>query len=268
MDRFYHKTLGVTASLNFMNFDKRPSSHNLIPADRSEKKDLDIYFFEDKDNVILKKAKKSDAGKSIKKATGGQYLEFFDIGRKKTFCFFKGKMSMDFLVGRQLYRSFIAFQNFLDMIFLHSASIIVEGKMYLFVAPSGGGKSTISDLARKNGLKVLDDEISVIKRKRGRFYTGVFPCFKAPSDPYEERRLEGIFFLERSKRNRVRTISANEAINRALPEATSLPYDYASGRERSEYRKHVFRFLNSVLEKTKFKLLEFNKDTYDFSCLN
>ncbi|MGB3241388.1 MAG: hypothetical protein WBB66_00840 [Candidatus Omnitrophota bacterium] len=268
MDRFYHKTLGATAGLNFMNFDRRPSSHNLFPAKGNEKKDLDIYFFEDKNNVILKKMKKSDVGKNIKKATGGQYLEFFDIERKKAFCFFKGRISMDFLVGRQLYRSFIAFQNFLDMIFLHSASIVVGGKLYLFAASSGGGKSTICDLARKDGLKVLDDEFCVIKRKRGRFYTGVFPCFKAPFDPYEERQLEGIFFLEKSKRNKIRTISTNEAINRALPEATSLPYDYASGRERSEYRKHVFRFLNSVLEKTDFGLLEFNKDTYDFSCLN
>ena len=268
MAKFHLKTLGMVVRLDFMNFAQKPTTFALYPADIREKTDLDICFYQDNDGTAIKRIKKGKFRRHVKKVSGGSYCKIFDAKRKKTFCFFEKGVSLNFLVDRSISQSLIAFQGFLDVIFLHSASVVKDNKVYLFIAPSGGGKSTIYSLAKEKGYDALDDESCIIKRKNKRFYASIYPCFRESPAPHDEWEVGGVFFLDKSKINKVREIPVIDAIRKALPEATSVSRDHIPGDEQVDYRGHVFRFLNSVFENVDFKLLEFNKNTYAFSCLN
>ncbi|MFQ5952122.1 MAG: hypothetical protein ACE5JK_01795 [Candidatus Omnitrophota bacterium] len=267
MGKFYFEKLGTTIGLNLLNFDEKPLGYDLAPMDKNKKTGFDMYLYEDKQSSFMKRMKKGRMNDRVKKVSGGSYLEFFDVKRKKTFCFFESGLPLNFLVSRGVNLSLIAFQKALDIIFLHAASVVMKGKVCLFVAPSGGGKTTICSLAHKRGLRVLNDEFCIVKKKKNRFYASVSPCYIVNPGPYEEWEIGGIFFLEKSEMDRANSIPAIEAIRRALPEATCFQHDHVPESENAGYRRHVFEFLNSLFTKVDFKLLKFSKERDIFSCL-
>jgi hypothetical protein len=174
-------------------------------------------------------------------------------------------MILKYAIDHMVNKSFHVFQNFLDMVFLHSASIIINGKVCLFVARSGGGKSTIASIAEERGYNVLGDELCCVKRKKDKYYTRVFPYPIAVDNTSIDQEVGAIFFLNKAKKNELREISILDAVRRAMPEATSLYYDQSARENMNDYRSHVFKSLSSTLETVKFGLLDFNKDGEVFS---
>ncbi len=257
------------AGVNPMNFDKGSFANVLAPVTAAEKMDMDmeIYLYEDKRGAIIDRIKKGRLGDRVEETGGGSYFELFDTGRRKTFYFFESGVPLGYLLNRAVNRSFLAFQSILDIFFLHCASIVMDDRLYLFVAPSGGGKSTVSSFAREAGFSVLDEESCVVKRKRDRFFAGLFPFCLLPGHADKEREVGGVFFLNKSGTNKVRKISAIEAVRRALPEATCLYHDHVPQGGKAGYRKHVFQLLNLMFENVDFRLLDFNKHPGVLSCL-
>lgn len=100
---------------------------------------------------------------------------------------------------------------------LHSSAVALDGRAYLFSAPSGVGKSTHTALWQQlfgedRAIIINDDKPAI--RKIG----GVYHAFGTPfSGKFDINAnlsfpIQGICFIERSKKNYIEKMSANQAI--------------------------------------------------------
>lgn len=103
-------------------------------------------------------------------------------------------------------------------ILLHSSSLKLGDKSYLFLAPSGTGKSTHTSLWKKafgSAVEMMNDDKTAVRKVNEVFYaystpfdggSGVANNISAP--------IGGIVFIERGSENSVRKASQNEIISR------------------------------------------------------
>lgn len=128
--------------------------------------------------------------------------------------------------GAEFYNALMSFGGF----FLHSSAVMIDGKAYLFSAPSGTGKSThtslwlekFGDRAKilnddKPAIRIINDEIRVF----GTPWSG-----KADSSVNTDVALAGICFLERDTTNHIEEISKAEGIAKVMNQ-TIRPSDRA-----------------------------------------
>ena len=104
-----------------------------------------------------------------------------------------------------------------DGFLLHAASVVRDGKAYVFVGRSGAGKSTVASLSPQGS--VLTDEISLIKRVNGEwraFGTPFWGEFRADGIN-TSAPLAGIFRLIQSSDNCVEPVRASELLKSLLP---------------------------------------------------
>ncbi|GEM_PF-1867995 len=107
---------------------------------------------------------------------------------------------------------------------LHSAGVLDGEKAYLFIAHSGGGKSTLAKLALKRGMTVLNDDRIIIRKQYN-----IVKVFGNPWHGEVEHTssrsalIRGIFFIKKSKSNRVVPISKKDALVQMLLHSFSLP---------------------------------------------
>lgn len=107
-----------------------------------------------------------------------------------------------------------------DGLLLHASAVMMDGKAYLFSAPSGTGKSTHTSLWLKHfgdraqilnddkpAIRILDDEIRVY----GTPWSG-----KTDLNINTSAKLQGICFLERDTTNHIEEIPKAEAIVKVL----------------------------------------------------
>lgn len=128
--------------------------------------------------------------------------------------------------GAEFYNALISFGGF----FLHSSAVMMDGKAYLFSAPSGTGKSTHTSLWLKkfgNSAEILNDDKPAIRvidneiRVFGTPWSG-----KSDSSVNTDVALAGICFLERDTVNHIEEISKEEGIKEILNQ-TIRPSDRA-----------------------------------------
>lgn len=123
---------------------------------------------------------------------------YFDTGRSKaelSLCDGQeadwGYAQAHFLMG--IYAELLLQQG--GMIF-HASSAEISGKGFLFVAPSGGGKTTVARM--KGWGQVFSDDISCVRKKQKRFYLCGTP-WGEPARKGRETLLTQICFLKKSK---------------------------------------------------------------------
>lgn len=267
MTQYVLKTLDTSIGLNLEGSDALPDVYKFAPRARGRAVDLEIDLYRDNKGDVFDKVAWGKLSGCVKKTPEGRYCEIFDIKNKKAVCFFENEKILGYLISHMVNRSLHIFQNFLDMIFLHASSVVIGDKACLFVARSGGGKSTIASFAEENGYSVLGDDLCCVKRKKDGYYTKVFPSAVAIDDTGAEKEVEAVFFLNKARENRIKDISVLDAVRMAMPEATTFYYDKSAEENMIDYRSHVFQFLSSMLESVDFGLLDFNKDGKVFSCL-
>jgi hypothetical protein len=100
---------------------------------------------------------------------------------------------------------------------LHAATVVRDGRAYVFAGRSGAGKSTVASLSPAG--TVLTDEISLL-----RFTDG---CWHAYGTPFwgefraaglnEHYPIAGIYKLEQAPVDRVETLAAKEILRALLP---------------------------------------------------
>ena len=112
-----------------------------------------------------------------------------------------------------------------DGIIIHAAAVKIGEEAYLFPAPSGGGKSTWSEMMKSQpGWTVLGED-KVVVRKIGDSYQ----VFGTPWNPRPEYRstdhapLKGIYFLGHSRENRLSEMGRAEVAEKLL-QAAALPF--------------------------------------------
>lgn len=100
---------------------------------------------------------------------------------------------------------------------LHAASVVRDGRAYIFVGRSGAGKSTVASLSTPGS--VLTDEISLV-----RFSDGCWHAFGTPfwgefraAGMNRHFPIAGIYFLEQASEDRLEPLSTKEILRALLP---------------------------------------------------
>ncbi len=100
---------------------------------------------------------------------------------------------------------------------LHAATVVRDGRAYVFMGRSGAGKSTVASLSPVG--TVLTDEISLLRFSNG--------CWQAYGTPFwgefradgqnEHYPIAGIYTLVQSSEDRVESLTTKEMIKALLP---------------------------------------------------
>jgi len=103
-------------------------------------------------------------------------------------------------------------------VIIHSAGIKDGGRGYLFAGPSCAGKSTISRIWNNfSGIKILNDDRIVIRKKKSQFFIYSTPWAGDFSDylrfPLPRAKLRKIFFIYHKNRNKAVKVSPRENFN-------------------------------------------------------
>jgi hypothetical protein len=100
---------------------------------------------------------------------------------------------------------------------VHAASLIRNGKAYLFCGPSGSGKTTVARLSPDAIL--LSDELSIVRLARGGACCHGTPFWGELARAGEDREapLAGIYFLRKGDRHAAEAIGSRQALERLLP---------------------------------------------------
>lgn len=125
--------------------------------------------------------------------------------------------------GSSFYRQLLRFQGML----LHASAVVLEGRAYLFTAPSGTGKSTHTALWLQSfpDAVILNDDKPAIRLEEGAFYaygtpwSGKLDCSRNLRAP-----LAGICVLCRGEENRIVPHTGTAAL-RDILEQTARPRD-------------------------------------------
>ena len=101
---------------------------------------------------------------------------------------------------------------------LHASAVELDGKAYLFSGQCGAGKSTHTRVWQKtfgDRAQVFNDDKPALRYLDGRWYAYGTPwCGKDGINLDKKVPLAGICFLVQSKENKIRRLSAKEAITR------------------------------------------------------
>lgn len=107
---------------------------------------------------------------------------------------------------------------------LHASAVQLDGKAYLFSAPSGTGKSTHTEKwCRLFGAEIINDDKPVLRRVDGRWmvygtpWSGKHDLSKPVGVP-----LGGIAFLQRGEENGIRKMLLNEAVPAMISQCLRL----------------------------------------------
>lgn len=124
--------------------------------------------------------------------------------------------------GREFYGNLVRHGG----IMLHASAVEWEGKAYLFSGPSTVGKSTHTRLWQSlygEKAQVFNDDKPALRYLDGTWFAYGTPwCGKDGINQNKKVPLAGICFLKHGKENRIRRLSANEAITRIMTQTMRL----------------------------------------------
>jgi hypothetical protein len=113
---------------------------------------------------------------------------------------------------------------------LHAATVVRQGRAYVFAGRSGAGKSTVASLAPAGS--VLTDEISLLRYEEGQWRAHGTPFwgeFRAAGSN-TSAPVAGFFRLIQSPRNSVRAMRPAEALRALLPNVLFFSTDTSANR--------------------------------------
>lgn len=115
-----------------------------------------------------------------------------------------------------------------DGLIFHSSAINVDGKAYLFTAPSGTGKSTHARLWREllgDRAQMINDDKPIVRFEGGEFYVYGTPWNgKHNLGSNQKVKLKAICLISQAPKNSIRKTSPKEMINVVLNQ-TVRPLD-------------------------------------------
>ncbi len=157
-----------------------------------------------------------------------------------------GKSSDKIFFGFFLMTAIGVFASFRNTIKLHASVIEKDGNALLFMGRSGTGKSTHSRLWMQyiEGATLLNDDEPFVKimdngevRVYGAPWSGSTPCYRN-----EWARVKGFVWLKQYSENKIKKLSALDAVTRLLQSTSVL-------RSNQEVRNNIFNTLSIILRK-------------------
>jgi hypothetical protein len=136
---------------------------------------------------------------------------------------------------------------------LHAATVVQDGKAYVFMGRSGAGKSTVASLSPRGS--VLTDEISLLRRIEGTWYAHGTPFWGEFRAAGQNRRvpLERVFALVQAGSNRTAPLAARQALAGLLGNTLFFSEDRAE-------REQLLRAQVSLIGSVPVERLEFRRD--------
>lgn len=127
---------------------------------------------------------------------------------------------------------------------LHASAVAMEGKCYLFSAPSGTGKSTHTKQWQKffgeENAEIINDDKPALRRMEDGWYAYGTP-FSGKTDEQLNKKikLQGICLLERGEKNEIQKLLPKEAIS-FLMQQTLIP-------KRMDLAEQLLKLMNQLL---------------------
>ncbi len=138
-----------------------------------------------------------------------------------------------------------------NAILIHGCGIIAGNQKYLFVASSGGGKSTIAKLALDNDFNVLNDDRIIIVRKNKQFIAYGNPWHGEIENTLNIGfPIKKIILLQKSDAEHISDIKDKEVLEIILENIFYLPGIL-------EAKKKVIDFAFNMLAEIDFYRLDF-----------
>ena len=107
-----------------------------------------------------------------------------------------------------------------DGIFLHSSTVVLDGKAYLFSGHSTAGKSTHTRLWQQvfgPAARVINDDKPALRKIDGVWYAYGTPwCGKDGINLNERAPVAGVCFMKKAAENRIRRLNTAEAMQKIL----------------------------------------------------
>lgn len=116
----------------------------------------------------------------------------------------------DYETMRFLIKAFVDFfASSFNIMLLHGSSVMIDSQVYIFIGPSGVGKSTIINLLPKKHH--YSDDIAVIKQINNKYYL-YNPIFEPVNPKFQNQAfpIKKIFVLKQSKENKHKVIRLNK----------------------------------------------------------
>lgn len=149
-------------------------------------------------------------------------------------------------------------------VMFHGASVVQNGAGYLFVGPSGAGKTTVADLSETIGAVILSEEIACVSGFRDagglvlesvplrhRRHREVRPC-RVP--------LVGAFELCQATDDEVVRLARGEALGALMRSVTT-------GVRHEHFLRRAFDMMDQMIRQTPVATLRFRKDTTFWSAI-
>ena len=129
----------------------------------------------------------------------------------------------------------------------HASAVLYNEKGMLFLAPSGGGKSTAAAILGRNGLQILGDDSTIVSRGSDNTWR-VIPCaswtWQSGKRP-KSVELESLIILEKGEPGFLSRISPIYASYRILRERSLMAYGDVTPEERPDFRNSVSEICGS-----------------------
>jgi hypothetical protein len=154
----------------------------------------------------------------------------FTVPEESRFTGVRNEFALDSLLRILLSWKLLSYEGFL----LHAATIVRDGKAYVFTGRSGAGKSTTAAMSPQGS--VLTDEISLLRREDGawRAYgTPFWGEFKAAGSN-TSAPVAGIFRLLQAAGHELTPLSKRETLRMLLPNVLFFSADTAANQQLLE----------------------------------
>lgn len=137
---------------------------------------------------------------------------------------------------------------------IHASGVDLRGEGLLFVGPSGAGKSTIAKMLKGKAKLLCDDRIAVRRMKDGFRIFGTWRHGEIHEVDSASAPLKGVFFLHKSKENRLEPVRNKKALIRKLLSCVIKPFTTAAWWEKTLVT------LDGLFDNVPFYELFFNRE--------
>lgn len=179
---------------------------------------------------------------------------------KKIYTFSKKRIrswrDLDYLVN-----SYIAHKLLREnTILLHGSSVVAHRRGFVFIGPSGIGKTTVIQKVRKS--MVLSDDTAVVKKERGKYYLYSSPFDKRFVVSGDRKRVElgTIFVLEQSQVSGNVSLSERKKIEHIMLRNIYYHYPFSYSVPRQKTTSILFSLIGDLINHVTIVKLRLTKN--------
>lgn len=121
------------------------------------------------------------------------------------------------------------------MLLLHASSLLINGRVHVFIGPKGAGKSTITKLA--DGYLATSDDSILVGSENEEVYAYTTPFVEKEKSFYEPRKnpVSAVYAIHRSKKNKIVKVNKKDALRLWLKNTYLFSYENSAASTLTDY---------------------------------